>query len=48
MDINLFQEVFISKDSKHRRKLAITRLLKGESPSSICTSRGRSRFRRYK
>lgn len=38
----------MSKDSKHRRELAVKRYLKGESPSAICASLGQSRFWLYK
>ena len=38
----------MSKDSKRRRKLAVKRLLKGESPSAICASLGKSRSWLYK
>jgi putative transposase len=38
----------MSKDSKRHRKLAVKRFLKGESPSAICASLGRSRYWLYK
>ena len=38
----------MSKDSKRTRKLAVKRFLKGESPSVICASLGRSRYWLYK
>ncbi|UCG63513.1 MAG: helix-turn-helix domain-containing protein [Deltaproteobacteria bacterium] len=38
----------MSKDSKRTRKLAVKRVLKGESPSVICASLGRSRYWLYK
>ena len=43
-----FQEVSMSKDSKRTRKLAVKRFRKGESPSIICASLGRSRYWLYK
>lgn len=38
----------MSKDPKRTRKLAVKRFLKGESPSVICASLGRSRYWLYK
>ena len=38
----------MGKNSTHRRELAVRRFLKGESPSAICASVGRSRFWLYK
>jgi putative transposase len=38
----------MSKDSRRSRKLAVKRYLKGESPSAICASVGRSRYWLYK
>jgi putative transposase len=40
--------VSMGKDLKQTRQLAIKRFLKGESPSAICASLGKSRFWLYK
>jgi len=38
----------MGKDLKHTREVAVKRFLKGESPSAICASLGKSRFWLYK
>jgi transposase len=41
-------EVFMEDKIKQRRALAVQRFNDGESPESICTSLGKSRFWLYK
>lgn len=44
----LFREVFMSRDLKFERRLAVRRYLSGEKPSSICASLGKSRVWLYR
>jgi transposase InsO family protein len=46
--VNTKQEVFMEEEIKRRRILAVERFKNGESPESICTSLGKSKFWLYK